>query len=228
MPIADIEENQSITIALATSLAEIYREREEYELLALHYLGVGNSELRDKYIDLAIQQGMDDESIIFFRSVQDRLDLIPGEVKKREIKRLESHNLWFSLGRLYRQLKEHELAIQATCKGVILSIEEGNIFSAAFHLKEMVSGGILDSLFINALSQAEEDDDLWWQYRCLEELEWDEEAKQFLLDHNEEIEELDEPEFNEPLALALGEKERYIELRKEEARSLSAKPTAEI
>lgn len=220
-------EDQSINIELATSLAEIYREREEYELLALHYLGIGNDELRDKYIDLAIQQGMDDATLIFFRSVQERLDLISEEVTKREIKKLEDQGSWFSLGRLYRELEEYQLAAQATCKGVVASIEEGNVFSAAFHLKEMVSDGTLDFLFIDELHQAEEDHDLWWQYRCLEELGWDEEAKQLLLDHREEIEALDEPEFNEPLALALEDKQRYIELRKEEARSLSARPDQE-
>lgn len=212
---------------LATSLAEIYREREEYELLALHYVGIGNDELRDKYIELAIQQGMDDGGIIFFRSQQDRLDLIPEAVVEREIKRFEDRKMWFSLGRLYRELGEYELATQATCKGAIEAIEEGNVFTASFHLKEMVSEGTLDYLFMDALHQAEEDGDLSLQYRCLEELEWDEEAKQFLLDHREEIETLDAPEFDEPLALALKDKQRYIELRKEEARSLSARPDTE-
>ena len=220
-------EDQSINVELATSLAEIYREREEYELLTLHYLGIGNDELRDKYIDLAIQQGMADDSLIFFRSVQHRLDLIPEEVKRRWIKKLEDQGLWFSLGRLYRELEEYQLATQATCKAVVTAIEEGNIFTAAFHLKEMVAEGTLGSLFINALHQAEEDDDLWLQYRCLEELEWGEEAKQLLLDHRAEIEALDAPEFDEPLALALEDKKRYIELRKEEARSISARPDQE-
>jgi hypothetical protein len=63
-------EDVAIELELATSLAEIYREREEYELLALHYLSIGNNDLRDKYIDLAIQQGIDDDSLIFFRSEQ--------------------------------------------------------------------------------------------------------------------------------------------------------------
>jgi DNA-binding Lrp family transcriptional regulator len=202
------EADQVINIELATSLAEIYREREEYELLALHYHSIGNSELRDKYIDLAIQQEMADDSIIFFRSVQDRLDLIPEEVKNREIKKLEDQGLWFTLGRLYRELKEYELAAQATCKAVVDAIEEG----------------MLDFLFMDALFQAEDEHNLWWQYRCLEELGWDEEAKQLLLDHRKEIEELDEPEFDEPLALALEDMQLYIELRKEESRSISARP----
>lgn len=220
-------EDQSIQIELATSLAEIYRDRKEYELLALHYIGIGNDELRDKYIELAILQGMPDDSLIFFRSVQERLDLIPEEVKRREIKKLEDQKMWFSLGRLYRELEEYQLATQATCKGAIEAIEEGNVFTAAFHLKEMVSEGTLDYLFIDDLHQAEDDGDLWSQYRCLQELEWDEEAKQLLLDHREEIEELDAPEFAEPLALALEDNQKYIQLRKEEAESLSARQDIE-
>jgi hypothetical protein len=58
-------ENHVVDLELATSLAEIYREREEYELLALHYAHMGNDELRDKYAELAIQQGMDDEGVFF-------------------------------------------------------------------------------------------------------------------------------------------------------------------
>ena len=220
-------EDQSINVELATSLAEIYREREEYELLALHYVGIGNDELRDKYVELAIKQGIPDDSLIFFRSEQKRLDLIPEEVKRRWIKKLEDLKLWFSLGRLYRDLEEYQLLPRATCKGVVEAIEEGNVFTAAFHLKEMVSEGTLDYLFIDELHQAEEDGDLWSQYRCLEELEWDEEAKQLLIGNRAEIEALDAPEFAEPLALALEDKQKYIQLRKEEAESLSARQDLE-
>jgi hypothetical protein len=70
--------------------------------LALHYFGIANDELRDKYIELAIKQGMDDETLIFFRSVQQRLDLIPPELIERRVKELEARLDWFSLGRLYR------------------------------------------------------------------------------------------------------------------------------
>ncbi len=112
-------EDVAIELELATSLAEIYRGREEYELLALHYLSVGNNDLRDKYIDLAIQQGIDDDSLIFFRSEQGRLDLVPQEVINRLIYQLESRANWFSLGRLYVRLEQPQNATRATCRGVI-------------------------------------------------------------------------------------------------------------
>jgi hypothetical protein len=35
-------------LELVTSIAEIYRDNEEYELLAMHYHSIGNYELRDK------------------------------------------------------------------------------------------------------------------------------------------------------------------------------------
>ncbi|MEJ7843264.1 MAG: hypothetical protein WKF95_15980, partial [Rubrobacter sp.] len=218
---------QAIDLELATSIAEIYREHEEYELLALHYLGVGNDELRDKYIELATRQGIDDQTLIFFRSIQGRADLIPAESVARHVAELEGRSDWFSLGRLYRLLGDYSLAAQNTSKGVVKAIEEGNIFTAAFHIQEMVGDDVLEELFIIAMESAREQNSLWWQYRCLEELGWDREAQQFLLEHKEEIEASNEPYFIELLSLALGDTARYLELRKEEASASSAKPLSE-
>jgi hypothetical protein len=216
---------QSADLELATSVAEILRDREEYELLALHYYGIGNDELRDKYIELAISQGIDDETLIFFRSSQNKLDLIPPEIIERRVKELEARSDWFSLGRLYRELGDYQLAATSTSKGVIRAIQEGNTFSAAFHLKEMIDDDTLDELFIIAMDDARNQNDLWWQYRCLQELGWDTEGKEFLLEHRSEIENSGEPHFIEELTVALGDTERYLELRKEEAQSISAKPS---
>lgn len=65
-------------------IADIYREANAYEVLAMHYAVWGNEELRDKYIDLAINAGMDDESIIYYRSCQGRTDLISPQVITRQ------------------------------------------------------------------------------------------------------------------------------------------------
>ena len=73
-------DRRSVDLELATSIAEIYGEREEYELLAIHYVQIGNSELRDKYIELAIDQGVDDDTLIYFRSEQGRLHWSPKEL----------------------------------------------------------------------------------------------------------------------------------------------------
>ena len=224
---SDDAEDQAVDLELATSLAEIYREREEYELLAMHYLSIGNEELRDKYIELAIKQGMDDDGIIFFRSEQGRLDLIPSEVKNRHIKRLKEGKDWFGLGRFYRNFEEYEQAAQATCKGIIEALERGNAFTAAIYLKEMMTEGIVEYLFMDALEKASKQNDLWWQFRSMQELEWIDDAKELLLEHRQEIEESGETSLLEQLAIALGDRQRYIELRKQEARSISARPDNE-
>jgi hypothetical protein len=77
----------SQSIEIATALAEIYRENGELGLLASHYHRIGNKELRDKYIELALQDTDDDFSVINLRSLQGRLDLIPPEVISREIQK---------------------------------------------------------------------------------------------------------------------------------------------
>jgi len=176
------DDSGAIDLELATSLAEIYRENQEYELLALHYLSIGNDELRDKYIELAIQQGIDDDGVIFFRSAQDRLKIVPSEVIERRTKTLEERNDWFSLGRLYRTLGDFKKAAVYGCKAVIDAIEKGNTFNAAFNLKEMVEEDVVESLFIASMEKARDEDDWWWQYRSLQELGWDSEARSFLLE----------------------------------------------
>ena len=134
---------------------------------------------------------------------------------------------FFSLGRLYRETGEYEKAVKATCEGAKLAIEEGNVFTAAFHLKEMIEEATLQELFLIGMEQARKEKDLWWQYRALQELEWYSEASEFLLKHRKEIEKAGEPHFLEVLAIALGDNDTYLELRKEEAHSISAKPAPE-
>jgi hypothetical protein len=126
-------------LELATSIAEIYRDADAYEQLAMHYLTLGNIELRDKYIELAIQSGMDDASLVFYRSEQKRVDLIPKEVVRREERRLRRRKDFFQLARLYRSLNRRVDAVEMTCRGALEAIDAGRVFTAAYYLKEMAS-----------------------------------------------------------------------------------------
>ncbi len=78
----------TIGIEQITSVAEIYRENGKFDLLAIHYNAIGNKELRDKYIEMAVSQSPSDDTVVFLRGLQDRQDLIPQEVIDREDKRL--------------------------------------------------------------------------------------------------------------------------------------------
>jgi hypothetical protein len=82
------EPDDRINIEQITSIAEIYRVDGEFELLAIHYNAIGNFELRDKYIDIALSQSLSDDSVVFLRGLQGRPDLIPQEVIEREGQRL--------------------------------------------------------------------------------------------------------------------------------------------
>jgi hypothetical protein len=131
--IADDLLGSDTEIKLATGIADIYREANAYESLAMHYAVWGNHELRDKYIDLAIKAGMDDESIIYYRSCQGRTDLIPSQVITRRERRLKSQRDFVGLGRIHRSLNRPVDAVGATCRGIIAALEAGNIFTAGFY-----------------------------------------------------------------------------------------------
>jgi hypothetical protein len=163
--------------------------------------------------------------LIFFRSEQGRLNLIPLEVIESRIAELEERSDLFGIGRLYRRLGDFQEAVKATCQGTILALEQGNIFSAAFYLKEMVTEGDLESLFMISLEKARSQNDLWWQYRALQELEWYSETYEFLIEHSSEIEGANNPLLVQELAAALGDWQRYIEMRKGDAKSESARST---
>lgn len=57
-------------IEYVTSVSEIYRDNEEYILLVYLYNSIGNYELRDKYIEIALSQNPSDQSICDLRSIK--------------------------------------------------------------------------------------------------------------------------------------------------------------
>jgi hypothetical protein len=61
--------------------------------------------------------------------------------------------------------------------------------------------------------------DLWWQVRALQELGWESELKDLLIEKKEKIEKSGNTSLQELLAMAEGKREAYIQLRKLEAKS---------
>jgi hypothetical protein len=179
-------EAEDMSLAVSTSVAEIYRENKEYELLAIHYNAIGNSELRDKYIELALADASSDSSICFLRGLQARPNLIPPEVLQRELARYAKHEDFTQRGRLLARIGRTREAAIDYVRGILRSLEDGNVFSAAYYIKELSEDGVVDDLFILELKRAEEQHDLWWQVRALQELEWHEELAQFLIAHRED------------------------------------------
>jgi len=205
----------------ATSLAEIYREKGAYTLLAMHYDVIGNNELRDKYIEESIKRGVPDETAIFLRSLQGKTDLIASEVIQREIDRLKSSENWSQLARLYAALNDWKEAAYYYCRDVMQSVREGNTFSAAFYLKEVLTNNIHTHLFEDALREASAEDDLWWQVRALQELGRIGELRQLLVKNEKKIKKAGDNLLLRELYWALGDGQSLIEMDKEIARATS-------
>lgn len=127
----DLEDaNHQITID--TSVAEIYRENKEFEMLAIHYDIIGNKELRDKYIEIALENSPSDSSICFLHKLQEKPELISKEVIDRELQRFDKHEDFTQKARLLSGIGRHKDAATSYLKGILESLEEGNVFSSAF------------------------------------------------------------------------------------------------
>jgi hypothetical protein len=202
-------------IELATSAAEILRERKQFELLAVHYSVIGNAELRDKYVETALQQDPSDQSVAFLRHVQGSPNLIPDEVVEREIERYTRNEDWSQRARFFRDQGRHEEAVADYLRTIQRDIEDKNSFSAAFYLKELQESGLLEEMFVIALRESQEESDLWWQIRALEELGWDTELKELVLANESDIVDSEDLFLLEQLARAKGDIDRLVQLRKE-------------
>lgn len=213
-----IEEGSNI-LEYVTFASEVYREKEEFEALACLYDSIGNYELRDKYIDIVLAKGAKDDTICFLRGMQNCPELIPQEVLDHQIESLSKMNNYSQRARLYIKLRMEMEATKDYLNSILESLEKDNIFSAAYYLKEMVNENLINILFEKALEKAIKNNDLWWQIRCLQELEWHSELKELLVHNVKEIEEADNPEMELLLAKALNDEGKVLELQKEIAQN---------
>lgn len=204
-----------------TTELEIYKDNKEYTLLAMHYNMIGNIELRDKYIELALKQDKDIDTEIFLRSLQGKTELVDRKKINREIKRMEKDKDWSQLARLHTNLGNWDSAIQYYLKDIASSLEEGNVFSAAFYLKELSENKLYNPLFEKAYDDYAKKGDLWWQVRSLQELGWDTELSDLLLKKRAEIEKSGDTSLQRLLYSATGEKENLIATVRRDAESTS-------
>jgi hypothetical protein len=99
-------------------------------------------------------------------------------------------------------------------KGIQECLGEEKIFTTAIYLKELSESGLIDELFVLALKQAKEDNDLWWQARALQELGWKSELDEFLRRNEKEIRGSGNLLFLAMLTRTLGEKDAWLSIRK--------------
>lgn len=207
-------------LTYATTIAEIYREEENYDALARHYHLIGNVELRDKYIEQAISSDCDAGTVIYLRSIQKKIDLIPEHVLLKRTEELRDKKWTLARARFHKHIGKHLQAASDYVDGISDRLREERFFTAAYYLKELSKSGIIERLFERALQDAEDRKDLWWQVRALEELGRYDDSRELVLKHEKEILDGDDNLlFRELLALAKGDRTEWLEARKELARS---------
>jgi len=199
-------------------LAETYRENGQFELLAVHYHIIGNADLRDKYIEQVLAGDPDDSTVIFLRGLQRRPDLIPEDVATRHLDRLTESQSWSQRARANCELGRYKDACSDYLIDIQESLRDNRFFSAAYYLRELAESAITNELFVLALKQAQDEKDLWWQVRSLQELGWSSELRELLLAHSDEIESGGDILLRLELLRAQGKKDEVIALRKEMAK----------
>lgn len=201
-------------LELVTTELEVLKENKKYDLLAMHYGIIGNTELRDKYIEIALQQDKSVETEIFFRALQGKIELVEREKIKKEIDRRKKSKEWSQLARLYIDIKDWKNAIKYYCKSICEDLEKGNTFAAAFYLKELTEKQLHAPLFETSYKEFSEQQNLWWQVRSLQELGWHSELEELLISKKAEIEKSNDLHLLELLYQATGEKEKLLEVMK--------------
>jgi len=206
-------------IELVTSIAEIYRENQQYELLAAHYNAIGNIELRDKYVELALSQNPTDDTAFFLRAhIQRRPDLLPKDILDRHLAKYAGDRSPTQYARaLFDVARPVEAAVEYV-RGIHESLQEQQWFSAAFYLSEFFEKKLVDELLVAALKKATAEGNLWWQVRALQELGWRSELKALLISNDAEIASTGNITLQQLLAEAKGDASQAKELRKTMAR----------
>lgn len=212
----------AIDLELITSIAEIYRETGQLELLAIHYNGIGNTELRDKYIDLAIKEGASPDSIFFLRgNLQERPDLVPKEIIDDHLAAFIGRDDYEQHARALRAVGRRLEAAQKYIQGINDSLQNRSWFSAAFYIKEFMEQNLIEDLLKAAYRESTEQGETWWQVRALQELGWFTELNDLLFSKKDEIGKSGNLMLMALLADAEGNLALACDLRKEIARSSS-------
>lgn len=212
----------AIDLELITSIAEIYRETGQLELLAIHYNGIGNTELRDKYIDLAISEGASPDSIFFLRgNLQERPDLVPEEIIDDHLAAFIGRDDYEQHARALRAVGRRLEAAQKYIQGINNSLQNKSWFSAAFYIKEFMEENLIEDLLKAAYRESTEQGETWWQVRALQELGWFTELNDLLFSKKDEIGKSGNLMLMALLADAEGDFALACDLRKEIARSSS-------
>jgi hypothetical protein len=202
-------------IQFVTTKAEILRENQQWDLLAAHYHRYGNYELRDKYIEKALgEPEVSPDLELHLRSLQGRPELVSAERVNKLLRDLRELKDYLQLARRYLAIRDWRNALRYYCEGLLDCLKNNELFSAAYYAKELGESDLWKELFKTCLDQMSENDDLWWQYRCYDELGWEAEGDELLRANREKIQSSNDLLLKRELYRALNDKEKLFETDK--------------
>src|SRR5258708_8756910 len=130
-----------------TSVIEQLRESGDYVLLAAIYDDLGNDELRDKYIDKALEDDSSEWLIISLRSMQGRQDLIPKDLADRRLEQQAEHQDWAQRARTLVKLGRPADPTKDYIQYVLDRLENGKKFTASIYFEDVYEEVLVCQLF---------------------------------------------------------------------------------
>jgi hypothetical protein len=125
---------------------------------------------------------------------------------------------WTTHARYLRSLGQPKDSAITTIDGIRRNPERGNWFTAAFYIRHLLDEDLVKDLFEAALKKSAEENDLWWQVRSLQELQWTDKLNSLLIRNEARIRSSGDLLLLKELEQARGDDGALIEVEKEIAR----------
>jgi len=196
------------------NLAEVLRDNQQYELLALLYHECGVIELRDKYIEKALAEQKSARAAISLRALQGRLAEVDSSLIVQELERHQANKDWLQLARLQIVLEHWSEAAQSYCRGIIEALACGDTFSAGSIIQEMTRQAVPSALFEAALRHAADDNNFWWEVKCLQAMGWREELRDYVANKQAWVEKSGDLYLQLVLSRVLNNEDKVLQLQK--------------
>jgi hypothetical protein len=201
--------------AVKTGLArlEVAITKQDWLTVARIYHAAGDIESRDRYIDRGLAEDPSPFYQVLFANLRGTAHQLPEAVKQAAAEQVERD--WTTHGGILLDVGKTKDAALTWLAGVQEAVEDGRWFVAAYYIRHALNAQVFPAFIETALADFIEQDDLWWQLRCYEELGWTESAKELLLGNERRIVESGHLPFLQKLATAKGDAGEVLRITRE-------------
>ena len=163
--------SRKVQLGLLIDELEELKKGNAYDQIIFMLDEMENIKLRDEYIAKYIAEYPDDmDGQVFFRAMQERLDLLEKDKVDAYLAELAADESWSQIARCLVSLGRRREAVHYYLRDILHSLEHKNTFSAAYYLKELAARRLHIDLFDQAHEESVKKGDRWWELRSLEEL----------------------------------------------------------